>query len=57
MGRSLDKLSISGFKSINVLKDFDLKKLNLNITHFESPERLPASPADSPGRVASRERG
>ncbi len=29
MGRPLDNVSISGFKSIRALKDFDLKKLNL----------------------------
>jgi ABC-type uncharacterized transport system ATPase subunit len=29
MGRPLDKVSISGFKSIRTLKDFELKKLNI----------------------------
>jgi predicted ATPase len=31
MGRSLDKLTIKGFKSIKLLEDFELKKLNVMI--------------------------
>lgn len=31
MGRPLDNISISGFKSIHSLEDFDLKKLNILI--------------------------